>query len=244
MLTPEEVAGHAFAKATFGGYNMGMVDEFLDELTDDYTALYKENTALKAKMKVLVDRVEEYRATEDSMRSALLAAQKMASSMVSEAEEKKESMIAGAEVEARAKIGALEDEIAYEQKRLSEIKAATKRFLERARALYEDQMRQLEAFPDLIPDEIRQAGEAAGAENDAANDIAAIGERIVSSYDAEAADAPTKTIPPVPAGAARSGAGAAENKDGPRSNVDLFNTRRVTLSDLKYARNYRSGENS
>ena len=62
---PQEVSTHSFAKASFGGYNMAMVDEFLDELTDDYTALYKENAALKAKLKVLVEKVEEYRATED-----------------------------------------------------------------------------------------------------------------------------------------------------------------------------------
>ena len=68
---------------------MAMVDEFLDELTDDYTSLYKENAALKAKLKVLVDKVEEYRATEDSMRAALLTAQRMANTMVEEAEEKK-----------------------------------------------------------------------------------------------------------------------------------------------------------
>ena len=78
MLTPQEVSTHSFAKASFGGYNMAMVDEFLDELTDDYTALYKENAALKAKLKVLVEKVEEYRATEDSMRATLLTAQKMA----------------------------------------------------------------------------------------------------------------------------------------------------------------------
>ena len=57
MLTPQEVSGRAFSKAAFGGYNMAMVDEFLDEVTDDYTALYKENAALKAKLKVLVDKV-------------------------------------------------------------------------------------------------------------------------------------------------------------------------------------------
>ena len=56
MLTPQEVSTHAFSKAVMGGYNMAMVDEFLDELTDDYTALYKENAALKAKLKVLVER--------------------------------------------------------------------------------------------------------------------------------------------------------------------------------------------
>ena len=59
MLTPQEVSEHAFAKASFGGYNMAMVDEFLDVLTADYTTLYKENATLKAKMKVLVDKLEE-----------------------------------------------------------------------------------------------------------------------------------------------------------------------------------------
>ena len=47
MLTPQEVSEHAFAKASFGGYNMAMVDEFLDQLTEDYTAIYKENAVLK-----------------------------------------------------------------------------------------------------------------------------------------------------------------------------------------------------
>jgi len=97
MLTPQEVSGRAFSKAAFGGYNMAMVDEFLDELTDDYTSLYKENAALKAKLKVLVDKVEEYRATEDSMRAALLTAQRMANTMVEEAEEKKKAVLAGAD---------------------------------------------------------------------------------------------------------------------------------------------------
>ena len=68
MLTPQEVSSHAFPKAVMGGYSMSAVDEFLDELTEDYSARYKENTALKAKLKVLVEKVEEYRSTEDSMR--------------------------------------------------------------------------------------------------------------------------------------------------------------------------------
>ena len=41
MLTPQEVSGRAFSKAAIGGYNMAKVDEFLDELTDDFNSLYK-----------------------------------------------------------------------------------------------------------------------------------------------------------------------------------------------------------
>lgn len=35
---------------------MAAVDEFLDALTEDYTALYKENVTLKAKLKILAER--------------------------------------------------------------------------------------------------------------------------------------------------------------------------------------------
>ena len=186
MLTPQEVAEHAFTKSTFGGYNMTMVDEFLDELTDDYTALYKENAGLKAKLKVLVDKVEEYRATEDSMRSALLAAQKMANNMVSEAEEKKETMLADAEMEARARIGVLHDEIVSEQKKLSAIKAQTKEFVEKARVVCENQLRALETLPDLTPDEVEKPAAAEPqAPGDTTTDIAALSEKIVASYERE-----------------------------------------------------------
>ena len=59
MLTPQEVSERAFPKASFGGYNMAQVDEFLDVLTEDYSVLYSENAVLKSKMKVLVEKVEE-----------------------------------------------------------------------------------------------------------------------------------------------------------------------------------------
>lgn len=252
MLTPQEVADHAFSKSAFGGYNMTMVDEFLDELTDDYTALYKENAALKAKMKVLVDKVEEYRATEDSMRAALLSAQKMASSMVSEAEEKKETLLADAEMEARAKIGALHDEIVFEQKRLNAVKATTREFVEKTRQICENQLKQLETLPDLTPEQIEQTTTEAKIERDAAADIAALGEKIVASYEREReADAaattvfaPAKaevtdatTVFPAAKAPAEPEPEPLEPDDSPF--VDTA-THPIKLADLKFGRNYRA----
>ena len=114
MFTPQEVSEKTFPKSSSfsSGYDLAAVDEFLDALTEDYTALYKENAALKAKLKVLVDKVEEYRATEDSMRATLLTAQKMASQMVQEAEKEKADLLAAAESEMGARKAALEAEIA------------------------------------------------------------------------------------------------------------------------------------
>ncbi len=241
MLTPQEVADHAFAKSAFGGYNMTMVDEFLDELTDDYTALYKENAALKAKMKVLVDKVEEYRATEDSMRKALLTAQNMASSMVSEAEEKKETLLADAEMEARAKIGALHDEIVFEQKRLNAIKATTKEFVAKTRTVCETQLRALSALPDLAPEEIEKTTQEVKAAHDAAADVAALSEKIVASYEQER-DAGTETdgsatlrFPTAKAAEPENAPEAPEAEESPFVDVS---TRRLKLSDLKFGRNY------
>ena len=45
MLTPQEVAEHGFSKAHVGGYNMKEVDDFLDQVTEDYGQLYKECAA-------------------------------------------------------------------------------------------------------------------------------------------------------------------------------------------------------
>ena len=76
MMTPQEVANCTFAKSVMGGYNMASVDDFLDKLTEDYSALFKENAALKGKLKKTVDEVNKYRESEGTICSTLLAAQK------------------------------------------------------------------------------------------------------------------------------------------------------------------------
>jgi cell division initiation protein len=232
MLTPQEVSGRTFTKAAFRGYDMAVVDEFLDELTDDYTALYKENTALKAKLKVLVDKVEEYRATEDSMRAALLTAQRMASTMVEEAEEKKKSMLAGAEDEARVKIGALQSDIEEEQRRLNAAKAATAEFLQKTREVCQAQLALLERVPELTPEQLTSD---AKAEKAAETDVNAIEETILASFRSGGTGEP-----------AADGNGGAEDADGESEPVEPDDSpfvetadRSIRLDELKFGRNYR-----
>ena len=241
MLTPQEVSGRAFSKAAFGVYNMAMVDEFLDEVTDDYTALYKENAALKAKLKVLVDKVEEYRATEDSMRAALLTAQRMASTMVEEAEEKKKSMLAGAEDEARAKIGALQGEIELEQRKLNAAKAATADFLQKTRELAQAQLALIERAPDLTPEEI--VGDKT-AEQKAETDVNAIEERILAAFRPTEA-APEEAAPeaaPAEENAVKAEEAKAEPLEPDDSPFVETASHAIRLDDLKFGRNYHGEE--
>ena len=88
MLTPQQIQDISFEKALFGGYDMDSVDDILEPLTEDYVTLYKENSVLKSKMRILVEKLEEYRKQEASMQNALLAAQKTCDQMVADAEKK------------------------------------------------------------------------------------------------------------------------------------------------------------
>lgn len=151
MLTPQEVASHAFARATIGGYNMSQVDEFLDLVTEDYSALYKENAALKGKMKVLTDTIEEYRATDGAMRKTLLAAQQMASAMVAEAEQKREALVKDAESAAAARIEELKDAVAAEEYRLKLAQEATAAYVQKLAALHQEEMEFLSRLGEAVP---------------------------------------------------------------------------------------------
>ena len=100
MFTPQQIDQISFGRATFGGYDMQQVDEFLEPLTEDYVTLYKENALLKSKMRVLVGKLEEYRKNEASMKEAAIKAQKAADQMILEAEAKCAQMMNRASVTA------------------------------------------------------------------------------------------------------------------------------------------------
>lgn len=157
MLTPQEVSERAFQKASFGGYNMAQVDEFLDILTGDYSALYNENAVLKNKMKVLVDKVEEYRSTEEAMRKALLAAQRMADDLVKEAEEKKDAMLAQTEKDVNVRRAELSKELEAEEFRLKKAQEKTAAFVEKVRSLHAQEAEYLSQLEALYPPETQPA---------------------------------------------------------------------------------------
>ena len=122
MLTPQQIEQISFGRATFGGYDIQSVDEFLEPLTEDYITLYKENALLKSKMKVLVSKLEEYRANEASMKDAIVNAQKTCDLMVKEAEAKCAQMLNDANAAAVENAKNADAMIAAEKARVEEAK--------------------------------------------------------------------------------------------------------------------------
>ena len=124
MLTPQQIDQISFGRATFGGYSMEDVDEFLTPLTEDYVTLYKENALLKSKMRVLVGKLEEYRKNEASMKEAIANAQQTCDKMVRDAEVKAAQMLANANEAAMANTQNVDALVEAENARVEEARQA------------------------------------------------------------------------------------------------------------------------
>ncbi|MCL2568998.1 MAG: DivIVA domain-containing protein [Oscillospiraceae bacterium] len=149
MLTPQDIQSKKFEKATFGGYDMSTVDDFLERVFTDYSALYKENAILKGKLKVLVEKVEEYRATEDSMRMALLTAQKMGNEIVENAKVRGDAILADINEQAKQRTIELRQALVMEEARLKEAERKTSQFSARVLDLIAEEQAFLEQLKEL-----------------------------------------------------------------------------------------------
>ena len=227
MFTPQEVSEKVFPRSSFGGYQMSAVDEFLDSLTEDYSSLYKENATLKAKLKVLAEKMEEYRATEDAMRSTLLAAQRMATQLVDEAKAEKEKILADARDEAAAEVARLSHETEEAQQKLALAQSELVSYIQRCKQLCVQQAELLAQLPEMQLVNAAEA-EAVAAEEPAVEDtVAQIGEEIVRDYAVQeetiAVEEPVEEAEAAPA--------EAEEEPFPSD----F---RLDLEGLKFGRNY------
>ena len=237
MFTPQEVSEKVFPKASFGsgGYAMAAVDEFLDTLTEDYTALYKENVALKAKLKVLAEKVEEYRATEDAMRSTLLTAQRMAAKLVQEAQEEKANLLNEARAQHAAEISILDAETKAAEQKLALAQQNLADFIQRSRALCEEHAAFLTSLPELVPAVEAAPVAAAPVESDLASEIRSVFDVVEPAVDED----PTVVMEPVQFEAAEEvAAPAAEEIVDDYTDDVIPSDFKLSLDELKFGRNY------
>ena len=164
MITPQAIREKAFEKAVFGGYDMGSVDAFLETLAADLALLQKENATLKGKMKVLVEKVEEYRSNEDAIRMAGLTAQKLGNMIESEAKAKAEKIVADAQAEATRITQEAANQVNAENARLEESKSASAKFIDSMDTLCRHQLEFLEKVGQMdFMQQFRTAAPAAPA---------------------------------------------------------------------------------
>ena len=191
MFTPQQIDQISFGRATFGGYDMQQVDEFLEPLTEDYVTLYKENALLKSKMRVLVGKLEEYRKNEASMKDAVISAQKTCDKMVAEAEAKCAKMLNNASALAAQKAApaaapvvaapASEAQIAAENARVEEARKAAAAKITELQDQLKTCIQALERIKSANAPAAAAAPAAAVEESDVADEIAQNIEAMIGS---------------------------------------------------------------
>ena len=122
MITPLDIENKKFSKQVMNGYNVEEVDDFLDDLTVDYTKNYKETTELKAKVEELEKSLEHYKTIEDTLQNTLLMAQKTAEDVKNVAKQQADQIINEAKGTAQKQADNLDNEIIAKKKELEDIK--------------------------------------------------------------------------------------------------------------------------
>jgi len=100
-ITPMDIEQQEFSKS-FRGYNEEEVDDFLDKIVKDYEELINENVRLNEEIERMQEKLKEFSQIEETLRSALLNAQKSALEMKEKVEDEAKIIIEKAEMEAKA----------------------------------------------------------------------------------------------------------------------------------------------
>ncbi|MBR0350866.1 MAG: DivIVA domain-containing protein [Clostridia bacterium] len=122
MITPLDIENKKFGKQMMNGYSVEEVDDFLDDLTADYSKNYKEISELKAKVEELASSLAHYKTIESTLQNTLLMAQETSEEVKNVAKQKAEQIINDAKASSEKRVIELQNEITNKEKALEDLK--------------------------------------------------------------------------------------------------------------------------
>lgn len=150
-LTPMDINNKEFKKG-LRGYNADEVDEFLDQVVENYEELYKENANLKEKLTNSNEKVEYYAKIETTIQNTLLLAQNAAEQAKNSAQKEAELMVKNANETAQKLMDKAHNDVIQINDEYEKVKQEFIKF----RAKYRNFMNtQLATFDDLEKDFVK-----------------------------------------------------------------------------------------
>ena len=150
MITPLDIDNKRFAKQMVNGYNVEEVDDFLDELTADYSKNYKEVNELRTKVEELNNSLVQYKTIESTLQNTLVMAQSTAEEVKNVAKQKADQIVDEAKANAQKQVDELNNEIIMKQKELDDVKKQFDIYKEKMESLL---ISQLELLKDVNKDD-------------------------------------------------------------------------------------------
>jgi cell division initiation protein len=170
-LTPLDIRHKEF-KRGMRGYVDGEVDEFLDEVADEFERLFKENIELTEHGEALQEKIDQYRNLEETLQNTLVAAQRSAEELKANAQKEAQLMLSEAELKARQMVNQSYGDKQAVEKQIVVLKSSEQDFRFKFRSLLEGYTKQLTESEDDTRKAAQFAGQAEQIRNAMASDAA------------------------------------------------------------------------
>ena len=150
MLAPHELKSKSFSKS-LKGYNPSEVDDYIEFLIDKYTELYRENSELERKLRIVVTNFDEIRDEEEAIRSTLLKSQKLGEKIIRDANERADVITGSIKERCDAIISSFREQLRAEKNEMWEIRT---RIIDFKKNLYDIYRQHIEELQKLSVNEI------------------------------------------------------------------------------------------
>lgn len=166
MLSLNDIINIGFRKSGFSGYRADDVDSFVDSVRESYEELLKrcetaeaeavklkeENRQNIEKLKVLANKIEEYRSQEDEIKNALISAQKLSEASVREARHKAEIILKDADLKAGRIVEDADRKITEQKREFERMQKTVSDFRSRLLGIYKEHLTLIDALPGFKPE--------------------------------------------------------------------------------------------
>ena len=133
MITPLDIENKKFNKQMMNGYNVEEVDNFLDEVLEDYEKNYRELTTMTSKVEELSWILSHYKNIESKLQNTLVMAQttaeevknvakQQADQIIDEAKKQAEEIVRNSKNSARKTLDDLDQQINLKEKEFDDLK--------------------------------------------------------------------------------------------------------------------------
>lgn len=166
-MTAGDLLNKKFSKSKMGGYRIPEVDGFLVDAAELFSKQTREIAELKRKLDGGQQKLAEYEKDRDSLREALVSAQKLADNIVRDARNKADLTMRDAQIKAEKIVERGRQEAEDQQQALVELKKEVSDFRSRLLDMYRDHLRLITSLPALAEDEPEEPAQAAEPSPDA-----------------------------------------------------------------------------
>ncbi len=149
MITPLDIQNKKFKKS-FRGYSRDEVDEFLDDIIEDYEKLYIENQEVKDSLEKVKKELKKYTEIEDTLKETLIIAKSTGEDIIENSKERGELIIADSKLKAANEYQKAKQEQEKIIDKINNLEIEFKSIKNKYKSFLQSQLNSVEEFDKVI----------------------------------------------------------------------------------------------